>query len=160
MTNTIYNLTVPTLDGASFDFSQHKGKYIVVLNVASECGYTPQYADWQKFYTENQANNVLVVGVPCNQFGGQEPGKSSEIAAFCQKNYGVTFPILEKQDVKGANVSPLYSWLTKPTENGWNSAVPRWNFCKYLIGPDGQLLAFFESDVLPSSSQFVEQLMK
>jgi glutathione peroxidase len=150
--------TVTTLMGETLDLNELKGKYIVVLNVASECGYTKQYADWQKFYAES-AGSVIVIGVPCNQFGGQEPGQSSEIATFCEKNYGVTFPILEKQDVKGDAVSPLYSWLTNPDQNGWNKAAPNWNFCKYLISPEGALLAFFDSEVLPSSSQFVEKLM-
>jgi glutathione peroxidase len=160
MENTFYSLKGTTLDGSELTFESLRGKTILVINVASECGYTPQYADWQKFYDANKEHNVEVIGVPCNQFGKQEPAEGREIAAFCQKNYGVTFTMLEKADVKGENASPLYQWLTNPDLNGWNKDVPSWNFCKYLISPEGKLIAFLDSEVLPGSSAFIEALSK
>ena len=121
---SFHSLTANSLEGASVSMDQYKGKKIVVLNVASECGYTPQYADWELFY-ENNKDKVVVLGFPCNQFGGQEPGDAGKIASFCQKNYGVTFPLFEKIDVKGSGQSPLYKWLTDPAQNGWNEQASR-----------------------------------
>jgi glutathione peroxidase len=159
MTNTpsFYTLTSKSLEGAAFDFNQFKGKKIVVLNVASKCGYTPQYADWQRFYDANR-DDLVVIGVPSNDFMGQEPGSATEIADFCQKNYGVTFPMLEKQTVKGDGKSPLYQWLTTASQNGWNAQEPSWNFCKYLINEKGELTHFFASNTKPDSPDFLVAL--
>jgi glutathione peroxidase len=148
-----YTLKATDIDGNIVDFSKYKGKKIVILNVASKCGYTPQYADWQKFY-ESHKSNTVVLGFPCNQFLGQEPGSSAEIETFCQKNYGVTFEMFEKIDVKGDNQSSVYKWLSDPTQNGWNKEVPSWNFCKYLIDEKGNLTHFFGSKIKPDSSEF------
>ena len=151
-----YDFRVKTLEGEPYPFDQLKGKKVVVLNVASECGSTPQYADWQKFY-EEYSHQVEVLGFPCNEFGNQEPGTAKEIREFCSSNYGVTFPILEKVRVKkGAEQAPLYQWLTDPDMNGWNDQVPSWNFCKYIINENGELTHFFATAVKPDNAEFKE----
>jgi glutathione peroxidase len=152
-----YALTVTGLDGQPVPFEQFRGKKVIILNVASKCGYTPQYADWEKFYQANR-EDAVVIGFPCNDFGAQEPGSAVEIGEFCQKNYGVTFPMLEKGHVKGAEKSPLYQWLTDPAQNGWNSEEPGWNFCKYLINEKGELTHYFASRVKPDSPEFYQAL--
>ncbi|MEY4906250.1 MAG: hypothetical protein RLZZ292_4065, partial [Bacteroidota bacterium] len=139
------------------DFSQYKGKKVIVLNVASKCGYTPQYADWEKYYNENK-EKVVVLGFPANDFMSQEPGSSSEIAEFCQKNYGVSFPMFEKVTVKGKEKAPLYQWLTDKTQNGWNEKEPSWNFCKYVVNEKGELTHFFSSPIKPTDAEFVEAM--
>lgn len=151
---SFYDLKAVSLDGETIDMSKYKGKKIIVLNVASKCGYTPQYADWQKFYESNK-DQVEVLGFPCNQFLGQEPGSSAEIATFCQKNYGVTFQMFDKVDVKGDQQHAIYQWLTDPSKNGWNSEVPSWNFCKYLINEEGKLTHFFGSKIKPDNQEFM-----
>jgi len=151
---SFYDLKAMSLDGESIDMSKYKGKKVIILNVASKCGYTPQYADWQKFYESNK-DQVEVLGFPCNQFLGQEPGSSDEIATFCQKNYGVTFQMFDKVDVKGDQQHVIYQWLTDPTKNGWNSEVPSWNFCKYLINEEGKLTHFFGSKIKPDNQEFM-----
>jgi len=151
---SFFDFTVKALDGTAVRLEQFRGKKIIVLNVASKCGYTPQYADWEKFYSEHK-NEAVVLGFPCNDFMGQEPGSAEDIAAFCQKNYGVTFPMFEKVQVKGDEKAPVYRWLTDPTQNGWNSQEPSWNFCKYLINEKGELTHFFASKVKPDSPEFV-----
>lgn len=154
---SFYSFTVNSLDGQPVSFEQYRGKKIIVLNTASECGYTPQYADWEKFYAENK-DSVVVLGFPSNDFGGQEPGSAEEIKSFCQKNYGVTFPMFEKLVVKGANKSPVYQWLTDPAQNGWNSQEPTWNFCKYVLDENGTLTHFFASKVKPGSEEFLKAM--
>jgi glutathione peroxidase len=153
-TKSIYDFDFKTLEGKPLKMSQFKGKKMVILNVASECGYTPQYADWEKFYEANK-DKFVVLGFPANNFGGQEPGTEKEIASFCQKNYGVTFPILSKVSVKGTDKAPIYQWLTDKAQNGWNEKEPTWNFCKYLVNEKGQLTHFFNSDVKPNSKDFL-----
>jgi glutathione peroxidase len=154
---SFYSLSATSLDGQALSMEQYKGKKIIVLNVASKCGYTPQYADWQAFYEQNK-DNVVILGFPCNQFMGQEPGTASDIQEFCQKNYGVSFQLFEKVDVKGSAQSPIYKWLSDPSQNGWNSEVPSWNFCKYLIDENGKLTHFFASGVTPESAEFKKAL--
>ena len=158
-TTSFYQLSAISLDGAPVSMEQFKGKKIVVLNVASKCGYTPQYADWEAFYEKNK-EKVVVLGFPCNQFMGQEPGNAEQIAEFCQKNYGVSFPMFEKVDVKGADQSAVYKWLTDPAQNGWNSEAPSWNFCKYLINEKGELVSFFASKITPDNPEFQKALEK
>jgi glutathione peroxidase len=154
---SFYSFTVLSLDGQPISMERFRGKKIVVLNVASKCGYTPQYADWEKFYREHQ-ERVVVLGFPCNDFMGQEPGSAQEIAEFCQKNYGVTFPMFEKIHVKGDAKAPIYRWLTDPQQNGWNSQEPTWNFCKYLLNEKGELTHFFGPKVKPTSAEFLGAL--
>jgi glutathione peroxidase len=156
-TTSFFSYTVNSLDGQPISLEQYKGKKIIVLNVASECGYTPQYANWQAFY-EAHKDKVVVLGFPCNDFGGQEPGEAKSIAGFCQKNYGVTFPMFEKVAVKGASKAPVYQWLTDPALNGWNKQEPTWNFCKYLIDENGKLVNFFASAVKPDNADFVKAI--
>ncbi len=151
---TFYQLKARDIHGMEVSMSGFKGKRVIVLNVASECGYTPQYADWQAFYEKNK-DKYVVLGFPCNQFMGQEPGSNAEIETFCRKNYGVTFPIFEKADVKGSDKSDVYKWLTDPALNGWNSQEPSWNFCKYLIDENGKLTHFFASKIKPDSEEFI-----
>ncbi len=154
---SFYDFTVNSLEGEPVSLAQFRGKKIIVLNVASKCGYTPQYADWEKFYSENK-DEVVVLGFPCNDFMGQEPGSAEQISEFCQKNYGVTFPMFEKVHVKGKDKAPVYQWLTEPAQNGWNSQEPSWNFCKYLINEKGELTHFFASKVKPSSEEFIQAI--
>ncbi len=153
---SFYDYSLKSLDGKqTVDFSKYKGKKVVVLNTASACGYTPQYADWQKFH-EKYGDKIVVLGVPANNFGGQEPGTNNEIATFCQKNYGVTFQMLEKISVTGSDQHPLYQWLSKKDLNGWNDNAPTWNFCKYVINEKGEVSNFFASGVKPTSPEFLK----
>ncbi len=151
---SFFDFTVNSLDGAPVRLEQFRGKKIIVLNVASKCGYTPQYADWEKFYSEH-SDKVVVLGFPCNDFMGQEPGSAEEIANFCESNYHITFPLFEKVHVKGDEKAPLYRWLTDPAQNGWNSQEPTWNFSKYLLNEKGELTHFFASKVKPDSPEFL-----
>lgn len=154
---SIYGFTVNTLDGNPVKLEQYRGKTIVILNVASECGFTPQYADWQKWFDSN-SGRAVVLAFPSNDFGGQEPGSAEEIATFCQKNYGVTFPVFEKSTVKGSEKAPIYQWLTDPAQNGWCDMEPSWNFCKYVVNEKGELVAFFNSRVKPDDPNFIEEV--
>jgi glutathione peroxidase len=155
----IYEFTAKTLDGTDIKLKKYKGKKIIILNVASECGYTPQYADWQKFYEEN-SDKAVVLGFPANNFKGQEPGSNEQIASFCKKNYGVTFPVFEKVSVQGDDKAPIYKWLTTKELNGWNTQEPTWNFCKYLIDEKGKLINFFPSKIKPTSPEFLAAFNK
>ncbi|MCS7004076.1 MAG: glutathione peroxidase [Cytophagales bacterium] len=150
-----YDFKMKSLDGKEIDFAQYKGKNVLIVNVASKCGYTPQYADLQKLH-EQYGNYVTVLGFPANNFGGQEPGTNQEIASFCRKNYGVTFQMFEKISVKGEDMHPLYKWLSNKAENGGMvSDVPTWNFCKYLINKEGKVVKFFPSRVNPLDSEII-----
>lgn len=156
---SIYDITIKTLDGKSdIRFSDYKGKYIIVLNTASECGYTYQYKDFQEFYSNYKDSNIVVIGCPCNQFGSQEPGTPVEIGSFCQKNYGVTFPLTEKIDVKGETQHPLYKWLTTKELNGAGDFEVKWNFNKFIISPEGKLLWYFGSGTKPFDKEFMNAL--
>jgi glutathione peroxidase len=152
---SFYDLKAKTIDGEEISMSDFKGKKIIILNTASKCGFTPQYADWQKFY-DTHKENAIVLGFPCNQFLGQEPGAAVEIETFCQKNYGVTFQMMDKIDVKGSAQHQVYKWLSDKSQNGWCSDVPTWNFCKYLIDENGKLTHFFASKITPESPEFKE----
>lgn len=157
---SLYDLSIKSLDGSqTIDFKQYKGKKLVLLNVASKCGYTPQYADWEAFYEKNK-DKIVVIGFPANNFMGQEPGSADEIASFCQKNYGVTFPMTEKVSVKGNDQHPVYAWLSKKDQNGWNDKEPSWNFCKYVVDENGQLTNFFASGVKPTDAEFLKAIGK
>ncbi|MBI1227894.1 MAG: glutathione peroxidase [Bacteroidetes bacterium] len=151
---SFYDFKMPELEsGELVDFHKYKGKKVVVLNVASKCGYTPQYADWEAFF-KSYGDKVVVLGFPANNFMGQEPGSNDEIASFCTKNYGVTFPMFQKISVKGDDKSPLYQWLSQKSLNGWNDQEPTWNFCKYVINENGELVSFFPSAVKPDDPAF------
>ncbi len=147
----------PLSAGPAIDLSIYKGKKVILLNVASECGYTPQYADWQKFH-EQFGKKIIVLGIPSNEFGSQEPGSNQTIANFCSKNYGVTFQLFEKVVVKGEGKHPLYQWLSTAALNGWNDKEPSWNFCKYVVNEKGELTHFFGSKVLPTDEVFLKAI--
>lgn len=154
---SFFQFTLNSLSGEPVDFEQFRGKKIIVLNVASNCGFTPQYADWQKFY-EAHKESVAVLGFPSNDFAGQEPGTEAEIAAFCKKKFGVTFPMFEKSRVRDKGKSPLYQWLSDPAQNGWNAQAPTWNFCKYIIDENGDLTHFFTAKVTPDDPDFLKAI--
>ncbi|MDG1779132.1 MAG: glutathione peroxidase [Flavobacteriaceae bacterium] len=151
----IYDIDINALDGTSIDLSAYKGKYIMFVNVASECGFTNQYEGLQKLYDTYQ-NDLMIIGVPCNQFGQQEPGSSNEIETFCKKNYGVTFLMTEKIKVKGKEKHPLYEWLTDKKLNGKSSTSVKWNFQKFIIGRDGEFIDYFFSMTKPMSSKITK----
>lgn len=149
--SSIYEFKMNSLDGKTIDFSQYKGKTLLIVNTASECGYTPQYADLQKLH-ETFGDKVTILGFPANNFGGQEPGSNTEIASFCKKNYGVTFQMFEKISVKGSDQHALYAWLKEKT-----GQEPGWNFSKYLVKPDGTV-KFFKSGVKPMDKEITSEL--
>ncbi len=155
--STLYDFKVPGLDGSTIDFSKYKGKKVLIVNTASECGYTPQYADLQKLY-EAHKSNLVIVGFPANNFGGQEPGTNTEIKEFCKKNYGVTFPMAGKVSVKGDDIHPIFKWLTTKSENGVLDAEIKWNFTKFLLDEKGKLIAVFPSKVNPNSEEITKYL--
>ena len=141
---SIYDVKINALNGEPINLSDYKNKYILFVNVASKCGFTGQYEDLQKLY-DTHKDKLMIFGVPCNQFGGQEPGTVKEIQTFCQANYGVTFLMTEKVDVKGKNQHPLYQWLTQQEKNGSSSSSVKWNFQKYLVGKKGELIDYYLS---------------
>jgi len=148
--NTIYEYDVQTIDGETISLSQYKGKKILIVNTASKCGFTPQYAQLQELYDEYGGDDFVILGFPSNDFMKQEPGTDEEIAAFCQKNYGVTFPMMSKITVKGEEINPLYAFLTSKSMNGKMDSDVKWNFQKYLIGTDGKLEYVFYSKTKPT----------
>lgn len=150
MTN-LYDFKLISLEGKQIDFAQYKGKTLLIVNTASECGYTPQYADLQELH-EKFGDKVTILGFPANNFGGQEPGTNAQIATFCKKNYGVTFQMFEKVSVKGNDQHPLYQYLKEKT-----GKEPTWNFCKYLVKPDGTV-KFFASGVNPGDDAILNEL--
>ena len=155
--SAIYSFKLKTLDGEEISLLKFKGKKMLLVNVASECGYTPQYKNLQALH-EKYKDKLVVVGFPANNFGEQEPGGSMEIKQFCTKNYGVTFQMMEKISVKGEDMHPLYKWLTNKSENGVCDEAPKWNFCKYLIDEKGKIIKFFSSKVDPLSEDIVSLL--
>ncbi|WP_205501973.1 glutathione peroxidase [Rufibacter psychrotolerans] len=156
-TTSIYNIPLRTIDGKETSLEKYKGKKLLIVNVASECGYTPQYADLEKLH-KLHGDKVVVLGFPANDFGNQEKGSNEEIAQFCQKNFGVTFPLFQKASVVGAAQQPLYQWLTSKDSNGSNAQAPTWNFCKYLVSEDGKLLKFYPSKVSPLSEELLRDI--
>src|SRR4030095_159508 len=139
---------IKSIDGEDVDYTKFKGKKILIVNVASECGYTPQYKGLEELY-ETYKDKLVVLGFPANNFGGQEPGTNAEIKTFCQTNYYVTFPLFEKTSVIGDDQNGLYKWLTSKDLNGWNDQAPTWNFCKYLLDENGELIKYYSNKVKP-----------
>ncbi|MBM3937169.1 MAG: glutathione peroxidase [Sphingomonadales bacterium] len=157
---SIYDIQLKSLDGnATLNLADYKGKKILIVNTASKCGYTPQYAELQQLQ-EKYADKLVIIGCPCNQFMEQEPGGAEEIASFCQKNYGVTFPISEKLDVKGSAQHPIYRWLCNKSENGALDATVSWNFNKFLINEQGQLIAYYPSGIKPLGPEITQAITK
>ena len=144
---SLYDLSLQSLDGKPMPLAAFKGKVVLAVNVASECGYTPQYQGLQALQAEYAGRGFTVVGFPCNQFGGQEPGTAADIQAFCTSKFHVTFPMTEKVDVKGQNQAPVYAFLTH------DLGEPKWNFHKYLVGKDGHVLGAYPSKVTPESAE-------
>ncbi len=154
---SFYQLSFTSLDGGKINFSDFKGKKVLIVNTASKCGFTPQYADLQKL-SDQYKDKLVVIGFPANNFGGQEPGSNEEIADFCQVNYGVTFLMMEKSSVKGKDKNIVYQWLTDKDKNGWNTKEPSWNFCKYLVDETGNLQKFYSSTVKPLSEDITKEI--
>ena len=151
----IYQFQVEDLEGNTFDFSTLKGKKILVVNTASACGLTPQYEQLQAIYEKYKYNNFVIVGFPANNFGSQEPGSNQQIATFCQKNYGVTFPMMAKISVKGSDMHAVYQFLTQKTKNGLEDSEVQWNFQKYLINDKGELEKVISPRTLPTDAEIV-----
>lgn len=145
-TKSLHDFKAKTLEGAEFDFATLKGKKVLIVNTASECGYTPQYKDLEVLYKKYKANHFTIIGFPCNDFGGQEPGSGSEIKSFCVKHYGVTFQLMEKISIA---TSPIYQWLTSKKENGVLDANVTWNFNKFLVDENGHVVHYLPSSVKP-----------
>ena len=152
---TLYDFKATTLDGQPFDLSSLKGKKVLVVNTASKCGLTPQYALLQKLYNSYKDQNFVIIGFPANNFMSQEPGSNSEIKEFCTKNYGVTFPMMSKISVKGNDIDPLYQWLTSKSLNGVVDAEVQWNFQKFMIDEQGQMVGFVSPKEKPDSEKII-----
>ena len=154
---SFYDIGLNDINGNPIDLRSFEGKKIMLVNVASRCGYTSQYSDLQNLYS-TKSDKIEIIGIPCNDFGRQEPGTPEEIKNFCSTNYGVTFTITEKSKIKSYPTSEIYKWLSNPELNGWNSTLPSWNFCKYIIDEKGNLIKFFKSGVNPNSSDILSLL--
>ena len=150
-----YDFNFKDLDGSTLSLSDYKNKVIVVVNVASQCGFTSQYEDMQKVWESYQKKGIVMLGVPSNDFGNQEPGNSKDIKNFCEAKFGITFPMTEKVSVKGESAHPFYKWAKK---NHGNSAAPKWNFHKIIIGKDGKIKDTFASITNPSSKKFIKAI--
>lgn len=153
--SSIYDFKIISLEGKEIDFSAFKGKKILIVNTASKCGFTPQYKELETLY-EQYKDQLVIVGFPANNFLFQEPKGNTEIAAFCQRNYGVSFPMSEKVSVKGKDIAPIYYWLTHKKHNGLKDAPVKWNFQKYLLDENGKLIAVFNPKSSPLSKDLVE----
>jgi glutathione peroxidase len=156
----IYQFKVKDLSGDEFDFASLKGKKILIVNTASKCGLTPQYKDLEAIYEKYKDKNFVIIGFPANNFGQQEPGTNDEIGAFCQKNYGVTFPMMSKVSVKGSDMCELYQFLTQKSRNGLQDSQVEWNFQKYLINENGELEKVVSPQVLPTDAEIVDWISK
>lgn len=152
---SFHALSATDINGQPVSMESFKGRKILVVNTASECGYTKQYAQLQELYAAYKDKGLVIIGFPCNDFGGQEPGSEAQIAAFCEKNYGVTFPMMAKVSVKGKDKSPVYEWLTSKEQNGVMDASVKWNFHKFLIDEEGRLVASHPSGVGPLDDEIL-----
>ena len=157
-TKSFYDFSATTIDGKTINMSQYKGKKVLIVNTASKCGYTPQYKGLEELH-QKMGDKLIILGFPSNQFMAQEPGDNKDIAAFCQRNYGVSFQMFEKIDVKkGKDQHPLYEFLSHKALNGWNDNDPTWNFYKYLIDENGKLTNTFASGVEPMSQEILNAI--
>jgi glutathione peroxidase len=150
---SVHEFTMTSIDGQPAPLAAYKGKVVMFVNVASKCGYTPQYTGLQALYDKYKDKGFVIVGVPANNFGGQEPGTNDEIKAFCSRTYNVTFPMTAKVSVKGEDKTPLYQYLTDPASNASTGGEVRWNFTKFLVDKNGKVIARFESKVTPESPE-------
>ncbi|XZF13958.1 glutathione peroxidase [Chitinophagaceae bacterium MMS25-I14] len=156
---SIYDFKVESLSGGTIDLAQYKGKKILIVNTASKCGYTPQYKDLEALY-EKYKDKMVIIGFPSNNFLWQEPGSNKEISEFCQKNYGVTFPMAAKIAVKGKDMAPIYQWLTSKEYNGYKNSSVKWNFQKYLIDEKGNLVDVFDPGTKPMDAAVISAIEK
>ena len=153
---SIYDYTIELINGDTISMESYRGKKIIIVNVASKCGYTPQYKGLQELYDRHN-EKIEIIGFPANDFLRQEPAKNEEIKVFCSSNYGVTFPLVQKTVVKkNENQHPLFTWLSHSELNGWNDSAPSWNFCKYLIDDNGRLVKFYPSKIIPMDEKIIE----
>ena len=160
MMKNIYEFSCADSSGQNIDLSSYKGKVLLIVNTASQCGFTPQYEGLENLQKAYSDDSFSVLAFPCNQFGGQEPGDENEIMMFCQNNFGVTFLLTEKVNVKGKSQHPLYSWLTNKKLNGNINSNVRWNFQKYIVSPDGKLINYFYSNTNPLSDKILSIINK
>ncbi|KAF1053128.1 MAG: Hydroperoxy fatty acid reductase gpx1 [Burkholderia gladioli] len=149
-TDTVYSFTAKALDGSDVSLGDYRDKVLLIVNTASECGFTPQYAGLQELYTRYGSRGLTVLGFPCNQFGKQEPGDAAQIGAFCEQRFGVSFPLFEKVDVKGEQVHPLFRWLTDEAPGVLGLRAIKWNFTKFLIGRDGKVVKRYAPTTKPA----------
>ena len=154
---SIYDFKVEALEGGKIDFAKYKGKKILIVNTASKCGYTPQYEGLEELYKKYNGK-LVIIGFPANNFMGQEPGTNEEIAGFCKKNYGVTFPMAAKIDVKGKDMAPIYHWLTEKKHNNFADNDVKWNFNKFLIDEKGKLIGYYGSKVKPDDAALIKAI--
>jgi glutathione peroxidase len=155
-----WSLPLTTLDGRATTLGEWEGKVLLIVNVASQCGYTPQYAGLEALWQKHRADGLVVVGVPCDQFGNQEPGSDAEILAFCQREYGVTFPVLAKTDVNGEGAHPLYQWLKKARPGFLGTEAIKWNFTKFLVDREGKVVERYAPKVEPEAiADDIEKLL-
>lgn len=155
---SFHDFKVTDIEGNPFDLSRLKGKKVLVVNTASKCGLTPQYEDLEKLYREYADRDFVIIGFPSNDFAGQEPGSNREIAEFCQKNYGVTFPMMSRITVKGDDIHPVYKWLTEKSENGVEDSRVAWNFQKYMIDENGNVVGHVPPRKKPHTGEIIEWL--
>lgn len=156
--SSIHQFKAINIDGQTIDFKDFKGKKLLIVNTASKCGFTSQLKDLEELYRKYEQKNLMIIGFPCNQFGEQDPGSNVEIKEFCSKNYGVTFLMMEKIDVKGPNINPIYKWLTSKDLNGVMNSEVKWNFQKYLIDENGFLVDYLPSYKKPTSKKIIRWL--
>ena len=157
VSSNFYSINFKNILGEEKSFKEFSGKKILIVNVASYCGYTRQYKDLQKLQ-DSYGDKLQVIAFPCNDFGSQEPGNNSQIAQFCESNYSIKFPVMSKINIRKTPIHPVYKWLTNSDLNGWNNSKPKWNFYKYLIDEDGNLIKSFGSNTSPLSSEIIQSL--
>ena len=157
VSSNFYSINFKNILGEEKSFKEFSGKKILIVNVASYCGYTRQYKDLQKLQ-DLHSDKLQVIAFPCNDFGSQEPGNNSQIAQFCESNYSIKFPVMSKINIRKTPIHPVYKWLTNSDLNGWNNSKPKWNFYKYLIDEDGNLIKSFGSNTSPLSSEIIQSL--
>lgn len=157
---TVYDFTLNSIDGQPAPLGSYKGKVVLLVNVASRCGYTPQYTALESIYEKYKDRGFVIVGIPANNFGSQEPGTNAEIKTFCKAKYSVTFPMMSKVSVKGDDMTPLYQFLTDKAANPQTGGEIQWNFTKFLIGPDGRVITRFEPAVTPDSPEVAGAIEK
>tara|TARA_B100000427_G_C15442276_1_gene565711 strand:- start:47 stop:577 length:531 start_codon:yes stop_codon:yes gene_type:complete len=154
---SIYDIKIKNIYGENIDLYKYQGKYILFVNVASKCGFTSQYKELEELF-QNYKDKLVIIGIPCNQFGGQEPGTQKEIINFCKNNYGVSFILTEKVDVKGPERHPLYDWLCDKERNGRLDSKVRWNFQKYLVNKNGEIINYYYSNTSPMNKNITKNI--